>query len=46
MSRLATVTGDVSGGCTVTPAVAVDTTTTATGGGAPGGGMAGSPPGR
>lgn len=36
-SQLATVTGDVSGGYTVTLAVGVDTTTTPTGGGGPGG---------
>ena len=36
-SQLATVTGDVISGYTVSLAVAVDTTTTPTGGGAPGG---------
>jgi hypothetical protein len=40
-SQLATVTGDVAGGYTVTLAVGVDTTTTPTGGGAPGGGAPG-----
>jgi protocatechuate 3,4-dioxygenase beta subunit len=39
--QLATVTGDVAGGHTVTLAVGVDTTTTPTGGGAPGGGAPG-----
>ena len=37
-SQLATVSGDVSRGYTVTLAVGVDTTTTPSGGGAPGGG--------
>ena len=40
-SQLATVSGDVSRGYTVTLAVGVDTTTTPSGGGAPGGGAPG-----
>ena len=42
-SQLGTVTGDVSGGYTVTLAVGVDTSTAPTGGGAPGGGPGGPP---
>ena len=41
--QLGTVTGDVSGGYTVTLAVGVDTTTSPTGGGMPGGGPGGPP---
>ena len=46
VSQLATVTGDVASGYSVSLAVGVDTTTTPTGGGAPAGGPGGMPPGR
>ena len=46
VSQLATVTGDVPNGYSVSLAVGVDTTTTPTGGGAPAGGPGGMPPGR
>ena len=42
-SQLGTVTGDVSGGYTVTLAVGVDTSTAPSGGGMPGGGPGGPP---
>ena len=47
VNQLATVTGDVAGGLSVSLAAGVDTTTAPTGAGAaPGGGPAGSPPSR